>query len=302
MLYYLSLLTHTDQLAFFRLFGYLSFRAMAAVVTALIIAFWINPMLIRWLKLKQGKGQPIRSDGPARHILEKAGTPTMGGLLILIPWIGSTLIWASLSNRYVWIVLMVTAARMVEVHNVRAILDATRSDAAVLVLTAVATIAFDLILAVEIGIAVAAVLALRKVAQTMTAVAEPVRLEELPSEDLLHEGIIAYRLDGALFFGAAQRFLTELTAVSDARVAILRLPDLQVLDATAHRLGPRLTGADSSPVVIGSQVWALDSGRGRLTTYDVKSLKQVQSVPVGADVPVFASPSTGAGRPDQCCR
>ncbi|HEU4548177.1 MAG TPA: phospho-N-acetylmuramoyl-pentapeptide-transferase [Rhizomicrobium sp.] len=110
MLYYLSLLTHTDQLAFFRLFGYLSFRAMAAVVTALIIAFWINPMLIRWLKLKQGKGQPIRSDGPARHILEKAGTPTMGGLLILIPWIGSTLIWASLSNRYVWIVLMVTAA------------------------------------------------------------------------------------------------------------------------------------------------------------------------------------------------
>ncbi len=110
MLYYLSLLTHTDQLAFFRLFGYLSFRAMAAVVTALIIAFWINPMLIRWLKLKQGKGQPIRNDGPARHILEKAGTPTMGGLLILIPWIGSTLIWASLSNRYVWIVLMVTAA------------------------------------------------------------------------------------------------------------------------------------------------------------------------------------------------
>ncbi len=110
MLYYLSLLTHTDQLAFFRLFGYLSFRAMAAVVTALVIAFWINPMLIRWLKLKQGKGQPIRSDGPARHIIEKAGTPTMGGLLILIPWLGSTLIWASLSNRYVWIVLLVTAA------------------------------------------------------------------------------------------------------------------------------------------------------------------------------------------------
>jgi phospho-N-acetylmuramoyl-pentapeptide-transferase len=67
-------------------------------------------MLIRWLKLKQGKGQPIRSDGPARHIIEKAGTPTMGGLLILIPWLGSTLIWASLSNRYVWIVLLVTAA------------------------------------------------------------------------------------------------------------------------------------------------------------------------------------------------
>jgi phospho-N-acetylmuramoyl-pentapeptide-transferase len=110
MLSYLALLTHTDQLAFFRLFGYLTFRAGAAVLTALVIAFWINPMLIRWLKVRQGKGQPIRSDGPKRHIIEKAGTPTMGGLLILIPWLVSTLLWASLSNRYVWIVLMVTAA------------------------------------------------------------------------------------------------------------------------------------------------------------------------------------------------
>jgi len=108
MLSYLALLTHTDQLAFFRLFGYLSFRAMAAVITALVIAFWINPILIRWLKQRQGKGQPIRAEGPQRHIIEKAGTPTMGGLLILIPWIGSTLLWTSLSNRYVWIVLLVT--------------------------------------------------------------------------------------------------------------------------------------------------------------------------------------------------
>ena len=110
MLSYLALLTHTDQLEFFRLFGYLTVRAGAAVVTALVIAFWINPKLIRWLKIKQGKGQPIRADGPARHIVEKAGTPTMGGLLILIPWLASTLLWASLSNRYVWIVLAVTAA------------------------------------------------------------------------------------------------------------------------------------------------------------------------------------------------
>src|SRR5215471_10054447 len=109
MLYYLSLLTHTDQPAFFRLFKYLTFRSGAAVMTSILIAFLINPMLIRWLKVKQGKGQPIRTDGPARHIVEKAGTPTMGGLLILIPWVGSTLLWASLSNRYVWIVLLVTA-------------------------------------------------------------------------------------------------------------------------------------------------------------------------------------------------
>src|SRR3569833_3357490 len=110
MLYYLSLLTHTDQLAFFRLFKYLTFCFGVAVVTALLIAFLINPMLIRWLKVKQGKGQPIRADGPQRHIIEKAGTPTMGGVLILIPWIGSTLLWVLLFNPYIWIVLMVTAA------------------------------------------------------------------------------------------------------------------------------------------------------------------------------------------------
>ena len=83
MLYYLSLLTQTEELAFFRLFRYLTFRSGAAVVTALLIAFLINPMLIRWLKIKQGNGQPIRSDGPQSH-LAKVGTPTMGGLMILV--------------------------------------------------------------------------------------------------------------------------------------------------------------------------------------------------------------------------
>ena len=150
-------------------------------------------------------------------------------------------------------VLMVTAVRMVEVHNVRAVLRSTRSDAVVLVLTAAATIVFDLIVAVEIGIAVAALLALRSVARSATAVDETVRhdLEALagPADSvggvdadeearLLSEHIVVYRLDGALFFGAAQRFLTELTAVADVEVVILRLPQLQVLDATgAHALG-----------------------------------------------------------------
>jgi sulfate permease, SulP family len=136
-------------------------------------------------------------------------------------------------------VLMVTAARMVEIHNVRAVVRATRSDAVVFAVTAAATIAFDLILAVEIGIAAAAVLALRKIAQTASATPEHISVdEESDGGGLLEEGIIAYRLDGALFFGAAQRFLTELTAVTDARVAILRLPDLQMLDATgAQALG-----------------------------------------------------------------
>jgi SulP family sulfate permease len=135
-------------------------------------------------------------------------------------------------------VLMVTAVRMVEVNNVRAVIGATRPDAVTLGLTALATVAFDLITAVELGIAAAAFLALRKIAETLTAVAEPVPNDDEAPGDLLHEGVIAYRLDGALFFGAAQRFLTELTAVTDAKVAILRLLDLQVLDATgAQALG-----------------------------------------------------------------
>ncbi|MBS0470675.1 MAG: phospho-N-acetylmuramoyl-pentapeptide-transferase [Proteobacteria bacterium] len=110
MLYYLSLLMHMDQLEFFRLFKYLTFRAGGAVITALLVAFVVNGSLIRWLKVKQGKGQPIRSDGPQRHIVEKAGTPTMGGVLILLPWIVSTLLWANVSNPYVWIAVFVTVA------------------------------------------------------------------------------------------------------------------------------------------------------------------------------------------------
>ena len=140
-------------------------------------------------------------------------------------------------------VLMVTAWRMVEIHNVRAVVRATRPDALVFALTAAATIAFDLIVAVELGIAVAAVLALRSLVQTNTITAEA---GTAPSGEittdaeaaLLAEHIVTYRIDGALFFGAAQRFLTELTAVSDVRVVILRLPQLQMLDATgAHALG-----------------------------------------------------------------
>jgi sulfate permease, SulP family len=139
-------------------------------------------------------------------------------------------------------VLMLTAVRMVEVHNVRAVVRSTRSDAIVLVLTAGATIVFDLIVAVEIGIALAAVFALSSIARSASAVAEPIAtdpaLDDATSAALLGEHIVAYRLDGALFFGAAQRFLTELTDVTHVRVVILRLPEVQVLDATgAHALG-----------------------------------------------------------------
>ena len=137
-------------------------------------------------------------------------------------------------------VLMVTAVHMVEVRNVRAVVASTRSDAVVLVLTALATVVFDLIVAVEIGVVAAAFLALRNVARTTGATVAPIDAEVDTDEerDLLREHIVAYRIDGALFFGAAQRFLTDFTQVADVEVVILRLPDLQVLDATgAQALG-----------------------------------------------------------------
>ena len=100
-----------EQLGFpgiFNLIRYLSFRAGAASATALAIGLLLGPWFISWLRAKQGKGQPIRSDGPQSH-LAKRGTPTMGGLLILIAVIVSVLLWMNLSNIYVWACLLVTA-------------------------------------------------------------------------------------------------------------------------------------------------------------------------------------------------
>jgi phospho-N-acetylmuramoyl-pentapeptide-transferase len=94
--------------AFLNIFRYITFRAGGAIMTALLIAFVIGPSTINWLRLRQGKGQPIRTDGPQRHIVEKQGTPTMGGLLILISAAVATLLWADLTDPYVWVVLFVT--------------------------------------------------------------------------------------------------------------------------------------------------------------------------------------------------
>ncbi|MFJ2237969.1 SulP family inorganic anion transporter [Streptomyces sp. NPDC087859] len=131
-------------------------------------------------------------------------------------------------------VLLATAIRMVEVGSLRALAKATRSDALILVLTAVATLALDLVYAVIIGLVVAGGLALR-------AVAEQARLEEIPLDRgdhsdeehaLLAEHIVAYRLDGPLFFAAAHRFLLELTEVAEVRVVILRMSRVTTIDAT----------------------------------------------------------------------
>ena len=97
-----------DDFQLFNLFRYLTFRAGAACMTALFLSMLLGPSLIRWLRATQNGGQPIREDGPQSHLLTKKGTPTMGGLLILIALVVSTLIWADLRNGYVWAVLLVT--------------------------------------------------------------------------------------------------------------------------------------------------------------------------------------------------
>jgi len=92
----------------FNLFRYLTFRTIGAAGTGLFFVFFFGPTIISALRLKQGKGQPIRLDGPQSHLLTKKGTPTMGGLMILSGMIVSALLWANLESPYVWIVLFVT--------------------------------------------------------------------------------------------------------------------------------------------------------------------------------------------------
>ena len=96
-----------DEFQAFNLFRYLTFRTGGAMMTALFLSFLLGPWIINWLKSQQGAGQPIRTDGPESH-LAKAGTPTMGGFLILMALCISTILWADLKNAYVWIVMLVT--------------------------------------------------------------------------------------------------------------------------------------------------------------------------------------------------
>ncbi len=107
MLYYF-LFPLAEQFPLFNLFKYLTFRSGSAIITAALISFIFGPMIIRWLKSKQAHGQPIRLDGPESHLLTKQGTPTMGGVMILLAVSVSTLLWSDLANPYVWITLFVT--------------------------------------------------------------------------------------------------------------------------------------------------------------------------------------------------
>jgi phospho-N-acetylmuramoyl-pentapeptide-transferase len=106
MLYWLIDLS--ERLSPLNVFRYITFRTGGAMITALVFVFLFGPWIIDHLRLKQGKGQPIRSDGPQSHLVTKKGTPTMGGLMILFGIVASTLLWANPANPYVWIVLGVT--------------------------------------------------------------------------------------------------------------------------------------------------------------------------------------------------
>ena len=107
MLY--ELVSFSDQIGILNVFRYITFRTGGAIFTALLFVLLFGPGIIDMLRLKQGKGQPIREDGPQSHFSKK-GTPTMGGLMILAGVTVATLLWADISNAYVWIVLAVTLA------------------------------------------------------------------------------------------------------------------------------------------------------------------------------------------------
>ncbi|GAA3214613.1 SulP family inorganic anion transporter [Oerskovia jenensis] len=144
-------------------------------------------------------------------------------------------------------VLMVTAVRMVSVATLRAVLTSTRADALVLVVTAVVTIAVDLIEAVQIGLLVAAFFALRSVAKAAAVHREPLPGPAVPGD----EHIALYRLDGAMFFGAADRIHAQIRDDQDALVVVLRLSHLRLVDATgAHALGELVADLERSGVTV----------------------------------------------------
>ena len=149
-------------------------------------------------------------------------------MLVAARWVGDIPV-AALAG-----VLVATAAQMVRVSSVAALLRATRGDATVLVITAVATIAFDLVTAVILGLVVAGWFALRQSAQSVRIEEEPLDRADHSDEEqaVLDEHIVVFRLDGPLFFAAAHDFLLELSEVGNVRVVVLRMSRISTIDAT----------------------------------------------------------------------
>ncbi|PXA72300.1 SulP family inorganic anion transporter [Cryobacterium arcticum] len=168
----------------------------------------------------------IRSGGRTR-LAAIVHSIVLVGVVYLATGVVSQIPLAALSG-----VLMMTAARMISVATVRSIIGSTGSDATVFIITALVTVSVDLIVAVGIGIAVAAFFALRSVSAS-----SGVHREELPGTPVAgDERIALFRLDGALFFGAAERMLERVNQTSHITVVIIRMSQLQVLDATGARV------------------------------------------------------------------
>src|SRR5688572_11119877 len=106
MFYWLT--EFSSQVNFLNVFRYITFRTGGATVTAMVFVFLFGGPIIDMLRVRQGKGQPIREDGPQSHLVTKRGTPTMGGLMILAGTLVAILLWANPRNLYVWVVVLVT--------------------------------------------------------------------------------------------------------------------------------------------------------------------------------------------------
>jgi SulP family sulfate permease len=182
----------------------------------------------------------------------RLGAITQSAVLLLVILIASQ--WVS----YIPLaalagVLFATVVQMVEISNLRSILKATRGDAVVLVSTAIATIVLDLVIAVIVGLVIAALYALRQVSKSAHVEEVPLDLADHSIEEqaLLNEHVVAYRLDGSLFFGAARRFLLEIAEVRDVRVVILRLSRIHTLDATGARaLGDTIKSLEARGITV----------------------------------------------------
>lgn len=172
----------------------------------------------------------VRSGARTRVAALTHGLVLIGVVVALAPLLGAVPL-AALSG-----VLMVTAARMVDVRTALRIAGTSRSDALLLAVTAIATLAFDLVVAVIVGVVIAALLALRAVAAATRFDRAHPHDADVADERLTHalhsDRIVTFRLDGALFFGAAQRLLDEVSRVRDVETVILRLRALEVLDST----------------------------------------------------------------------
>ncbi|MEV7006715.1 SulP family inorganic anion transporter [Streptosporangium sp. NPDC051022] len=177
------------------------------------------------------------------------------GILAVIVYLGADLV-ARIPLAALAGVLLATSVRMVEVGSVKAMIASTRSDALVLALTAVATVALDLVAAVILGLIVAGALALRAIARNVRLDVMPLR-PDLSGDHteqehaLLAEHIVAYRLDGPLFFAAAHRFLLELSEVADVSAVILRMSRVTALDASgALVLGDAITRLERRGITV----------------------------------------------------